>query len=51
MQLKDLHRAITRLGLNPTDQEIVDISNYIAKFVQVIIGLNSNCPILCSEMD
>jgi len=28
---KDLHRAITRLGLNPTDQEIVDISNYIAK--------------------
>ena len=28
---QDLHRAITRLGLNPTDQEIVDISNYIAK--------------------
>ena len=31
---QDLHRAITRLGLNPTDQEIVDISNYIAKLVQ-----------------
>ena len=28
---KDLHRALTRLGLNPTDQEIVDIANYIAK--------------------
>ena len=29
---KDLHRALTRLGLNPTDQEIVDIANYIAKY-------------------
>ena len=29
---RDLHRALTRLGLNPTDQEIVDIANYIAKY-------------------
>ena len=28
----DLYRALTRLGLNPTEQEIVDIANYIAKF-------------------
>ena len=28
----DLYRALTRLGLNPTEQEIVDIDNYIAKF-------------------
>jgi hypothetical protein len=28
---KDLHKAMKRLGLNPTEQEVVDIPNEIAK--------------------
>ena len=43
--MQDLHRAMQRLGLNPTEQEVVDIPNQIARkgliyfpdFCQVIL--------------
>ena len=28
---QDLHKAMQRLGLNPTEQEVVDIPNEIAR--------------------
>ena len=30
--MQDLHKALKMLGLNPTDQEVVDMPNYIAKY-------------------
>jgi len=43
---KDLHKAMQRLGLNPTEQEVVDIPNEIARkgliyfpdFCQLVLG-------------
>ena len=34
---KDLHRALKMLGLNPTDQEVVDMPNYIAKYSEELV--------------
>jgi hypothetical protein len=32
MYLKDLHKAMKMLGLNPMEQEVVDIPNEIARY-------------------
>ena len=41
--IEDLHRAMCMLGLNPTEQEVVDIPNEIARLE---IGLYLNLYLL-----
>ena len=37
--LQDLHKAMKMLGLNPMEQEVVDIPNQIARYTQLCIQI------------